>query len=368
MNTNLAEARRKFESDRVSWAEAGVIAMDTAFAYIPDGSFDYTMAMDSQPGLITSPNAGIPFWLTGFVDPKAYKVLTSPNTAVEILGGDEAKKGDWTDTIAYFPSVESTGQVASYDDYSTNGVVGVNMEFEPRQSYLYQIVAQYGDLEIERAGKARMNYVGEVQFATAKVMSKYQNLTYHYGVAGLQNYGLLNDPGVASNGTLTPGNKTAGGTKWMNGNSQNATANEVYTDIQSMFTQLVAQTGGLVTQTDELVLAMAPQVSVALNATNTYNVNVLALLKTNFPNLKVVTSVLYGAQSAQNPQGIAGGNLVQLIATSVDGQETGFCAFSEKQRAMPIVRDLSSYKQKNFGGTWGAVIRMPTAISQMLGV
>jgi len=78
--------------------------------------------------------------------------------------------------------------------------------------------------------------------------------------------------------------------------------------------------------------------------------------------------VQYGAVSTSNPQGIVGGNLLQLIADEVEGQETGFCAFNEKLRAHPIIRALSAFKQKKTQGTWGAVVRQPFAITQMLGV
>jgi hypothetical protein len=113
---------------------------------------------------------------------------------------------------------------------------------------------------------------------------------------------------------------------------------------------------------------MAPGIEVALTATNTFNVNVSDMLKKNFPNIRIETAVQYGVKSPANPQGIVGGNLVQLICESIEGQEAGTCSFSEKMRAHPIIKALSSFKQKITGGTWGAVIRMPVAFTSMLGV
>jgi hypothetical protein len=115
-------------------------------------------------------------------------------------------------------------------------------------------------------------------------------------------------------------------------------------------------------------LAMSPGSEVALTATNSFNVNVSDLLKKNFPNITVKTAVQYGVLSSSNPQGITGGNLVQMIADAVEGQQTGYCAFSEKMRSHPIVRQLSSFQQKVTAGTWGAIVRQPFGISQMLGV
>ena len=59
---------------------------------------------------------------------------------------------------------------------------------------------------------------------------------------------------------------------------------------------------------------------------------------------------------------------VQDLADAMEGQATGYCAFNEKLRAHPIIRAMSSWKKKMTAGTWGAIIRQPMGISQMLGV
>jgi len=78
--------------------------------------------------------------------------------------------------------------------------------------------------------------------------------------------------------------------------------------------------------------------------------------------------VQYGVLSASNPQGIAGGNFMQLIAKELDGQETGYCGFNEKMRAHKLIPQMSSYKQKVSAGTWGCILRMTSTIASMLGI
>jgi len=266
-----------------------------------------------------------------------------------------------------FPTVEHTGEVSSYGDFAENGRTGVNTNWPQRQAYLFQTIKEFGDRELERAGLAKINWVSEIDVAAATVVNKFANLTYFFGVQGLQNYGLLNDPALTA--SLTPTPKAGGGVKWFTaGGSINATANEVFNDIQAMFYQLILQTSGLVEADSKMVLAMSPQSEVALTATNSFNVNVFDLLKKNFPNIRFETAVQYGVISTSNPQGQATGNLVQLIAEDIEGQDTGYCSFNEKMYAQPIVRQLSSYRQKVVAGTWGAVIRQPFAIANMLGV
>ncbi len=333
--------------------------------YMPEAwKRNYKLAMDAQLGLMTDPNSALPALLTTSIDPEVTRILFAPNKAAIILG--ERRVGTWLDQTRLFPVAEHTGEVSSYGDYAGSGEVGVNVDWPARQAYLFQAVKEYGELELERMGLSKLNWVSEKDQAAALTLNKYLNLTYFFGVAGLQNYGLLNDPGL--NAVISPAVKAYGGTKWISGGVVQATANEVYTDIQSLFYQLVNQSNGLVAADTKMVLVMSPQSEVALTATNTFNVNVHDLLKKNFPNLRVETAIQYGASSSSNNQGLAAGNLVQLIANEIEGQQTAFCAFNEKMRSHPIIRQMSSFKQKVTAGSWGTVLRMQFAISGLLGV
>lgn len=343
---------------------AGIYLPGCADYLKPEYASNFELAMDAQPTLVTTPNSGIPAFLTSFIDPDILKVLTSKNAAANILG--EVRKGSWTDVTAMFPVVETTGETSAYGDFVNNGRAGLNVNFPQRESFHYQIIIEYGDLEMERAGLTRIGWANELKNGGISILNKFQNLSYFYGIAGLQNYGLLNDPSL--NAPIAPAPKANGGVKWWNGTVLNASANEIYADIQGLYSQQVRQSGGNINAKDKLVLGLSPISEAALTATNSFNVSVGDLLKKNFPNLRVESAVQYGALSAQNPQGSAAGEVVQLIAESVDGQDTGYCAFTEKLRAFPIKRELSSFQQKMSQGTWGAVIRQPFAIAQMLGV
>ena len=361
---NLQEAMAAWAADAPHFAERGV-TLPGVRSYLPEQfKRDYGLAMDAQPLIQTDPNSAVPAFLTTMIDPAVFKVLFAPNRAAIIFG--EVRKGTWLDETAMFPTVEHTGQVSSYGDWAQNGRAGVNTNWPQRQAYLFQTVKEYGDRELERAGLARINWVSEIDQAAATVLNKFSNLTYFFGVAGLQNYGLFNDPNLSA--SLTPATKAAGGTRWISNGVVVASANEVYTDIQSIYSQLIAQTNGLVEADTKLVLAMSPGSEVALTATNTFNVNVFDLLKKNFPNIRFETAVQYGLSTSSNNQGQLAGNLVQLFAEELEGQQTGFCAFNEKMLAQPIVRDLSSFRQKVLAGTWGAIIRQPFAIASMIGV
>lgn len=364
---DMNQAHIMLQTDMEQFAYGGVTFDEsvTPKAYLTDElRRNYTLAMDAQPELFTSSNAGIPSLLTTFIDPNVIRVAFAPTRAAEIMG--EVAKGTWVDDVTMFPMVEMTGEATSYGDFDENGRSGVNTSFPARQSYLFQTIKEYGEREIDRAGLARLNYVAEIDQAAANTLNRFTNFTYFYGVSGLRNYGLLNDPNLSA--AITPGTKTAGGVQWVKNGVINGSANEIYADIQALFWQLVSQTEGLIDQNADMILAMSPGSEVALTATNTFNVNVADLLKKNFPRIRIMNAVQYGVTSASNPHGMTAGNLVQLIAPNVQGQQSGYMAYNAKMRAHPVIRMMSSWRQKVTGGTWGAILRMPMAISQMIGV
>jgi hypothetical protein len=362
----LHESQSEWRAHSAMLAERGVILPDVIGYATDELKRDYTLAMDAQPALTSTANSAVPAMLTSYIDPEVIRIAFAPVQAAKIAG--ERKTGDWLTDTTFFPVVEHTGEVTSYSDFSQTGSASVNTNWPQRQSYHFQIMKRYGERELERAGLARINWVSEIDRGAADILNRFSNYCYFYGVAGLQNYGLLNDPSLPA--SISPGTKAAGGGNvWLlSGGQPNATANEIYADIQALFYQLVTQSSGLITAQDSFVLAFAPGVSLALTNTNSFGVDVYKLLKQNFPNIRFEQAVQYGAKSSQNPEGIAAGNMVQLIAERIEGQETCFCAFTEKMRSHKIIPDTSSFKCKVTSGAWGAVIRRPFAFASMVGV
>ena len=283
-----------------------------------------------QSPMITAMGAGVPAYLSNFLDPELMRIITSPVKSVAIFG--EQKKGDWTTLTATFPIIESAGEVAAYGDYSQNGSVGANVNYEPRQSYHFQTYTRWGDKELEMAGLARIDWAAEQNIASALVFNKAFNKINFFGVSGMENYGWLNDPSLPA--AMTPGTKTAGGTTWAKG-----TGLEIWLDIQSLFKQLQLQLQGNLDMDAKMKLVCSPlvQTTFLTPMSNTYGSgSVEEYVHKAFPNLTIETAVEYTTGS---------GELVQLFVESVQGQSIGFCGFTEKMRAHAIVRDTSSVLQ-----------------------
>lgn len=329
-------------------------------------SFDAQIT--AQPGLVTTPSGAIPWYLTNFIDPKIIEIIFAPNKAAEIMG--EMKKGDWTTNTATFIVTENTGEVSSYGDFNENGSSGLNVNFPQRQSYHYQNISQYGEKQQDQYALARVDYASKINESSIVTLNKFQNQTYFFGLAPLQLYGLINEPSLPA--ALTPGVKAYNSNSsgpWITAGSVTATANEMFTDVLALFQALQSQSDGVIEYDTPMVLAMAPESQGALLSWNApYNsINAEELIKKTFPNLRIETAVQY--KTANN--GLSG-NLMQLIATEVDGpagrQQTGTMAFTEKMRAHRIVPAMSSFKQKKSQGTWGFILFVPFAVAQMLGI
>jgi hypothetical protein len=308
------------------------------------------LAMDVQSELVTVSSGGIPWFLANWLDPKVIPILVSPMMAAEIAG--EAMKGDWLTETAMFLTAEAVGETSAYGDYSNSGSSNVNVNFPQRQNFLFQCFLQYGQREVGRMGLAKIDWVSQQQQSNALTLMKALNFMYFYGVANLENYGLLNDPGLPP--AITPTYS------WLTNSS--ATANTIYQDIVRMFIQLQIQSNGVVQMDSPMTLVMSPANSVALTEVTLYNTNsVLELLKQNYPNLKLKTAVQYG------PPYSTGGQLVQLIVEQLEGQRTMEASFSSKLMAHNMVTDTSSWRQKRSSGGFGTIIYRPLLIVSMLG-
>lgn len=300
---------------------------------------------DAQPELVTLNNAGIPAWLTNVFDPTLIEVVLSPLKATEIVGS-EVQKGTWTSTYATFSMVESVGEVSSYGDFNPNGMTKANVNYPHRQAYVYQSFVQWGEMEAERMALARVDWANQQSQAVMKTMNRFQNESYFYGISGLQNYGLLNDPNLYAPIAATASWQASG-----------TTPEQIYEDVRRLFAKLVRQSDSVVDTHSPMVLALSSYSDTALDKTNQYGLSARDQMTKHFPNLTVRTAPQYSTAS---------GELVQLLAQDVNGK-VAETAFNAKMRAHAVITGHSSWSQKRSQGTYGTIIYKPFAIAQLIG-
>lgn len=307
------------------------------------------IAMDAAGPLVTTPNNGIPAMLTNYFDPRVIDILVSPMKSEMLYPA--VQKGDWATDTTTFMTVESTGETATYGDYSGNGMSGHNANFPQRQNYGFQTSTQWGDKQMAKAAKARLDYAQRQQIASALILRKKENAINLFGVAGLQNYGLTNDPALIAPIAPTVG---AGGNTWAL-----KTADEIYADFVATWDQAILQGNGLV-DTDSVARMGIPNVvSSNLTKQNDFGQVLKDRIKLAYPNMTIITVPEFAT---------SGGNLLQLIVGEVEGQPTGELGFAERMRAHGVVRHESSYSEKKSGHNWGAIIYRPIFVTQMLGI
>ena len=302
--------------------------------------------------LVTTPNTTVPAELLAYIDPMVIEIMTAPRRAREIFG--EEKKGDWTTPYAKWRADEMTGRTEPYSDYANGTTSGVNSEWQTRPQYIFQTSITYGDLEVAMSSAAKVNLAASKQRAAANVIDIDQNRFYLLGVAGKEIYGILNDPNLPD--AITAGaTGTGSSTKWAD-----KTTTQIYNDILALFAELSSQSSGLIDRDTPLKLCLSPEMAVRLGAATDFNVSVLDMLTRYFSNISIVTVPELHSMTA--------GETVFLIAPEVNGQKSGLLAFGEKIRALRVIPDMSSFRQKYVGTTYGGIVLMPFAFAQMTGM
>lgn len=317
-----------------------------------DPMSDFAAAMDAQPTMITAPNAGIPAYLTTYVNPKVIETVVTPMRAAQIYG--ELKQGDWLTETQIFMMIENVGYVSGYGDYNQNGRVDVNEQWPNRQSFHYQTWVGCGEKEEARAGLAGLALATRKQIARVLVLNKFQNTTYLFGVAGgLKLYGALNDPNLPA--AISPTIKTGALTTWVS----TTDPNQIYNDFQKLYTQLNIQMGGVLDMSMPIKVVLPTSLQVSLTNANNFRTSGKGLVSENFPNLTI--EFLPEAATAN-------GNIMQMFVPEYEGQRTVNCGFTEKLRAHRMETYSTYWRQKMSQGTWGTIWFRPIFCAQMIGI
>lgn len=325
-------------------ARAGIILPDTVNS-VTTPAASYAMdAASLAPTQMLATNGGIPAFLTTWVDPKVIETLVTRMAASQILG--ETKKGDWTTTTAMFVTAEPAGQVATYGDWSANGSSSANVNYPSRESYHFQTWTEWGDKELAQMGAGYIDWAAQKDNASALTIAKFMNRSYLYGVSGLKNYGLTNDPSL-----IAPVASAL--------NYATASPEDIANDFVRQVGLLVTQSNGLIDGSETLVWAAAPSAINDIRRTNNYGLSAEKKIRESYPNIELIPVPEYDTTS---------GRLAQLWAREIEGQPTGEVAFTEKMRAHAVERYSTYTRQKKSAGTFGAVIYRPFAVTQTLGI
>ena len=295
------------------------------------------------------PNTAVPAYMSAYANPRVIEVLTAKRNYRAIA--PEVKNGDWSTAFTQFRALELTGTVTPYQDYDANGQANVNVNYPTRQQYRFQTTLRVGDLEQDMSANARIDLFAEKQRSAAVLLEIEFNKAAFYGIAGLNIYGLLNDPNL--NADLTPTTGAAGNTWTLK------TADEIMADFAKMYGKLYERSNGWIDGNTKTKLVVPPSSLAELNKVNAFGASVKKMLADTYPNMEILTA----------PEMVTGnGNLAMILADEIEGQPTVEFGYTEKYKAHSMIRESSSMHQKISAGTYGAIIYYPFAIVTMLGV
>nr|DAH44246.1 MAG TPA: major capsid protein [Caudoviricetes sp.] len=313
------------------------------------------MAQDAA--MVTIPSVGAPAALYTYLDPRIIDVLFAATNATKFF--EKSKVGDWVDDFAQFPVEEITGQAGPYADFGDGVQTDVNYEYPVRQSFRYQTMIKYGDLEAEKTARAKINLAARKQNAAAQILARAENRFQLYGVSGIECYGMLNDPNLpATIAPISVNSKSTWAEKTAADPSNTATI--VYNDVNKLWMELAKNNGGNIDVNTPVTLGISNTMIGYLTQPNQFGKTAKQLLQENYPNITIVQLPELSTS--------AGEMLYMSIPDLGNDDPTGLCAFSRAFQLHRLIPKSSSFEQKASAATWGCVIRRPNFVATMTGI
>ena len=312
--------------------------------------------LSQDAALSTQPNVGAPAALYTYVDPRIIDVLFGVTNATKFF--DKTLVGSFTQDYATFSVEEVAGQVSPYNDFANGTSTDVNYNFPVRQNFRYQTTIKYGDLETAKLAEANVNLPARKQNAAAQIIARAENKFQLYGVAGMEIYGMLNDPNIPESISPVSVNSKSTWAEKIAADPNNA-ATLVFNDVNKLWQELTANNGGHLDVNAPIVLGISNKMIGYLTQPNQFGKTAKVMLQENYPNIEIV----------QLPElSTAAGEMLYMTVKEVYGDETGFSAFSRAFGLGRLIAHESSFTQKATAGTWGCVIRRPSLVATMVGI
>ncbi|MGX2974484.1 major capsid family protein [Ursidibacter arcticus] len=318
-------------------------------------------AMDDVQGGVFTGSAGAPIqflqaWLPGFVHS-----ATAPRKIDELIG--IATVGEWHDEEVVQGVLEATGNAVPYGDLTPIPLANWNVEFARRTVIRFEQGIAVGKLESARAGAMRLDSAAAKRVAATNALHIERNKVgfYGYNDGNSRTYGFLNDPALLPYKTVATGK--AGGTNWAT-----KTFLEITNDITIAFSQLAAQSNGIIEpKTTPTVLALPTGADVYLGVVSDMGVSVASWLKDTYPNCRVATA-------PQLVKANGGVDVLYLYAEEVYGDSSDddnrvwVQAVPAQFMALGACPDGKMVKEDYTNATAGVMCKRPYAVYRASGI
>lgn len=316
-------------------------------------------AMDSLTAAVTTPSVGVPGQFLQHMLAGSVLVATQPRKIDEFVGIVTA--GDWSQEEVIQRVLEYTGGTVPYADYQAPSLAGYNVNFERRTIVRFENAMRVGQLESDRASAIGENSAANSRAAATLALDIKRNQVGFVGFNSGNNrtYGFLNDPNLSAYVTVATG--AASSTTWAL-----KTFKERQADITEAFGALVAQSGGLISTTDNITLAFPHTFSGYFGEVNDYGISLTAWLKTAYPNTRVIN-----APQLENANGSA--EVFYMYAEKVnDGSTDDGQVWAQvvpaKFRVQGAAKLAKYYEEAYTNATAGVICKRPWAVIRRSGI
>lgn len=346
-------------ADVEQYAALKNIGIGFSDAFLSQANVAY--GMDDVQGGVTAGSTGSPIqflqaWLPGFVH-----VATAPRQ-IDILTGISTV-GEWHDEEVVQPILEMTGKAVPYGDTTPVPLVGYNLNYERRTIQRFEAGFAVGSLESARGAAARLDAANTKRASAMLALNIIRNDVgfYGYNDGNSRTYGFLNDPSLPAYKTVAQGK--SGSTKW-----NQKTFEEITGDLTTAFTQLVAQSKGLIDAINTpTTLALPAGHEVILNTVNAFGMSVKKWLKDNYPNCRTETAPqLTGANGGVDSFYLYAEEIVG--DTSDDDRRVWIQAVPAQFMALGVDPQGKRTVEDNTNATAGVMCKRPYAVYRASGI
>lgn len=306
------------------------------------------------------PNIGVALpYLTVF-NPNIIPMLFTEDQSVGLLS-DEVT-GQFETTLQNFTFKEFSGRYQPYNDMTTAPTANVNYNTETREQFRFESSIIYGNLEVGTHSLAQINLIADLQESVALTMAKGHEKINLYGVNEMKLYGFLNCPDYESdvqalNVSLNDGSKS---TKWDDkAQDKRSGANHIAADVIHLFKTITKRTKGIVSNTSDFILVVAPEDYSNLTSINEMGISCMTILKGTLPNIEVRTLPQLSTDNGE-------GRKIILYPRRVGAMAVGTFGYTEKFTMGELIKQPKSFLQTCRAGTWGAIMKQPKAVGIMV--
>lgn len=316
--------------------------------------FGYCNFFDALP-TITPNNINIPGGVLQQISPETIEILTAYRAGDEILG-DRKQVTDWETDEYLIPIIENTGGTTPYADMGAPIQSSINYNSQSVKQYRYSTSYTVGNLKASQLSKAKQNLADLALKSSNLALAIEYNRTLFQGYIDNSSkkficHGILNNPNL---GNFKTSAKTF----------ENMTFAEVISFFNKSIAELNIQTGNIIRDDSEIVVAIASGAyQTLIGKVTDLGITAIDTLRKMYPSLRFVLANEFNNAYLNQ-------NVIYFIAHQRENNVSTTCysTYTVMGQMSNVETRANSIYAELHTGTYGAIINYPMFILRYYGV